>query len=342
MPTKSLRTLLVGSALLWSMVPLLHSPTVNAASGVTVSPAFVRISLTAAQPAQDTAISVRNNAIFPVAFTVQASDVDIRGGTMAPLATQSSAAVKALTIQTPQFTLQPDKSINVLVHIDGSALPAGGQYAAIIIKQITNDPKTTVPISQAVSVGLFISKEVGVIRSLKLTAGLPHGVLLSMPSSQKFTFTNTGNTDVVPRAAISVMHGSIVDAKTTINEVSETQFAGQSRSFTAIFNYQHKLWPGRYSVQVTYRYDGQEVPIVAQASFWYLPAWCFILLFAILGIGARIGFLYAKKRNLVTAHKTKLILPQTIAPTTQEMPIPEKPKKKKSTRQKAKKVSKEA
>lgn len=253
-----------------------------AASGVTVSPAYLRLVTVKSQPTQDTAISIRNDNPFPLNFKASVSDVDIYSQTLTPLDSATTAAAKAIQITNPDISLKPGQSVNILLHVSSTGLSSGGQYAAVVIKQISADTKQALPLNQAVSVGVFITREDGAERSLKLTTQLPHGIVFTMPRKNTLSFTNDGNADIVPRAAVVVYKGFDVLAKTTINANSTTLFMDKTIQYTAQLVYDKKTWPGKYGYVVSYRYDGQVNPTLAVGSFWYIPDWLMLCLIAFL------------------------------------------------------------
>jgi hypothetical protein len=328
MSKKKLRLSLLG---LMGLVGLVFSTAVpaHALTGLSVTPAYIRVDVPKGENIQYANVALKNDTDMAVKLKAAAKDVDINSSELTSTGTAEKPATKAITIANPSLSLQSHQSVNLIIRIDASSLPAGGQYSSIVIQQAIESSKKNVPIQQAVSVGVFIVKEEGSQRSLVLRSSLPNGVRFSPPTSLKLFFQSSGNVAVVPRAAISVMEGEEVIAKSTINDRSTVIQPGKGLEFATTFTYQKSLTPGRHKVTVAYRYDGQTVPVTKESTFWYVPFWYVFLMF--LGVTALILFvrrylkpLEAKIHDLVVPLPTAETEPLTEKVTKEKKPVAKK------------------
>ncbi len=136
--------------------------------------------------------------------------------------------------------------------------------------------------------GVFIVKEEGAQRLLNLTSALPSGIMLHKLENLTLRMQAGGNVAVTPRASVSIYEGEELLAKSTINDGSANLQPGASKDFKVSFIYQKAHSPGRHKVIVSYRYDGQTVPLTKEAVFWYIPWWYFV--FLIIGIAVLLKF----------------------------------------------------
>lgn len=256
------------------------------AAGSTVSPAFLRFTISDKVKEQTSAVAIKNNNDVTTQYEVGIVDVSAASGSLVPQESVSELTKSLFTVSDSTIVLLKDQSKNVIVTAKNTAaLPPGGVYAALTVKQKAVDGQKN-SVNQAVSVGLFLVKEDGAIRSLELVAR-PHTRLwFTRPKTSSFAFKNNGNVDLVPRAVLTITGGTSSYAKALFNEVSVPLFAGQSKNFNADIHYQKQMLPGRYTVVGSYRYDGQQTPLIETYSVWYIPAWsvaiCVSLLFMIL------------------------------------------------------------
>lgn len=271
--------LLAGVGLLFGVL-LANIAATQAESGLSFTPAFLRVTLPKGENVQYASVAIRNNTTAAAKLKASVVDVDINSTELTPLSSTNSAAARAITVTNPTITLQPAQSINLMVKVDGTRLASGGQYASILIKEEVLSAGKSVPITQAVSIGVFVIKEEGSVRSLTIQSRLPSGVRFNAPKKLDLQLKANGNLAVIPHAAITVQEGDEVIAKATINDRSESIMPDQNKTFPVNFSYEKSLSPGRHTVLVTYRYEGQPVPEVKEATFWYLPAWYLLLIAA--------------------------------------------------------------
>ena len=191
-----------------------------ATGGITVSPAFLTTSISSKHPTQDLAIGVRNDASAPVQMRVSLGGIDQDNGRLVPTTQIDQDLKAALSISPTEFTLDPQGSINVKLHVENTAkLGPGGHYATIIISYVSEQGHS-IGLQPAVSVSLFVSKEDGAQRAVVLSKFTAHHSLFSLPSIVDLSFKNTGNVVAVPRAALQISKGGQQVSKGTVNDES--------------------------------------------------------------------------------------------------------------------------
>ena len=90
-----------------------------------------------------------------------------------------------------------------------------------------------------------------------------------LPSSLSLSFSNEGNVHVVPRGAVLIKNSAHKTvAKGIINPESSLILPGHKRTYkVSLASQKQFLWPGRYSVEYTYRFDGIDKFTTSVQSF---------------------------------------------------------------------------
>lgn len=255
------------------------------ATGITVSPAFQNIDILPGQASTSQSFSIANNDDVPVAFSLTAVDMgslDDTGGVVfsgLPAGYADNYGI-AKWVTLPQRTIvippRTTRTVNFIITSDDT-LRDGGHYGAIIINaqdaaqtvenQIKFDPQTATL--------LFIRKIGREVFGLRLEQPVPVNALWRLPDNLTLRMKNEGNVHIVPRGVLKITGpGGRVAKQGIINSESSLVLPERSR------NYQVKLqdfgwWrlPGRYKIDVAYRYDGLNQFMIAEQSFffWNLP-----------------------------------------------------------------------
>jgi hypothetical protein len=261
---------------------------VSAAGGITVSPAVLNVSLTKAQPEQDVAITVKNDFSVPVQLIANLYAVDQQRSLVLPLKNTPSDLSKLSSVTPSIIDIEAGKSINLQLHIkDGPSLAPGGHYAALVIKQVASD-QANIPLEPAVSIGLFVIKEGGAVRKLAVETPELSGIALHMPSFIDLRFSNKGNVQVVPRAGVSITGRQALDLylKGVVNADSVPVVPKNDITLrSALITTKKAYFPGRYTVAIEYRYDGQSTPQLVTQHFWYIPLWSVLILLLLIAGG---------------------------------------------------------
>lgn len=256
-------------------VAILSVVQVASASGVTVSPTFLKLSVSAQQESSSDIVSVKNNSERVLSYSASIVDVDTESGTLLPLNSTSELTTNVFKVNTPEFILQPEQTVNIKITAQNiEELSPGGHYAALHIQQLADSTESgSVPINQVIAVGLFLVKEDGAIRDLSFSIANQKRIWFTMPKSQKITVNNTGNVDLVPRGFVAVEKDEKIYQKVLFNETSQPVFPYQSKDYNLEFGKVNLVWPGRYREVVSLRYDGQAEQELTYHTVWYLPVW---------------------------------------------------------------------
>jgi hypothetical protein len=184
----------------------------------------------------------------------------------------------------------------IQVHIrNDSDISPGGHYGAVIFSQ-QNSSSGQVGVNPSVASLFFVTKTGGEKYQLDLRDVEASSNWWGRIGQTTADFFNDGNVHAVPRGTV-VMYDSLgmVLGQGVINADSSIILPGQSRELAIPMRTQGlALWPGRYKIEVTYRYDGSEVLQMHTQTFYRLGL--AIPLIAIAGLV--VGGWYIQKRML--------------------------------------------
>ena len=122
-----------------------------------------------------------------------------------------------------------------------------------------------------------------------LQPGLPSMVL---PQQLLLVFKATGNTQVVPRGIVNISRSGQVIMRASAQQRFCYGAAGVKSAIRNEFEgNKYYLLPGKYDLDIEYRYDGSLGTSTYHASFWYVPLGLLItcgllLVRAVVAIGA--------------------------------------------------------
>ncbi len=242
------------------------------AAGMTVSPAYIRFSIANDKSVDTATITVRNDSSQAVQYKAEVTDVSSDTGVLAPLDSVSTVTKSTFGLSVSDFTLQSGQSINIVVKATNTgSLAPGGHYAAATVRQVFAVKNRQQPLTQIVSVGIFLTKEDGATRQVKLRTQPTKSIQFRTIKKEDLLFTNTGNVEVVPRAVINITRGTQTYQKALVNESSSVVFPGKDRSFDASYTKLKAMPIGRYTKTIAYRYDGQKDQTIVTENFWYVP-----------------------------------------------------------------------
>jgi hypothetical protein len=259
-------------------------------SGITVAPAIVTMSLPKDQTVQETSVSVRNNATKQVRLSATIGGIqETNNGTFAPSAIVDPGLTNALFVDQTDITLDGGKSVNLKLQVrDTPALTPGGHYASLLIRDVENTGQN-VTLSHAVSVRVFVIKETGAVRAVRVDAMRDDGGLFRVPSTITATFSNPGNVGVVPRASIGLYdpRGRLV-ASGVLNTESVTVLPSKQAQLRTVMLGEARAWlPGEYEQRISYRYEGSDEQTTGSASMIIIPP--LFIGMSVLGLGVLIG-----------------------------------------------------
>jgi hypothetical protein len=268
-------------------------PAITAPGSVSVSPAFINTSVSSAEPERVETVTIKNNFDYKIRLAAIPYGVDKQSGRVSATEVPDEVLEQVITISDTDFSLEPDQSVNLKLLIKNSPkLSPGGHYAAILIKQIDEKGKD-VGIEQAVGISLYIIKEDGAIRSLRLDFPSMPRIRFSLPEQMGLSFENTGNVVVIPRASNSINSGSNVIAQGAVNENSQPVSPGNKIELPSDLKQLSPVWlPSKMIQNVSYRYDGQDGAETVSQSFIYVP-WQFALFVSLI-----IGLCIWQRKNI--------------------------------------------
>ncbi len=163
-----------------------------------------------------------------------------------------------------EITVAPAEKRSVKVRIENrDNLSPGGHYGALIFKN-TGLPKADTPnvaINQIFASLVFVKKTGGAIYDLRLASVDVPGSHFSFPAQVTPRFENTGNVHVTPRGEVRVLDpfGRSV-FRGILNEGSVLLLPETFREYPIkVFSLKKAIFPGVYTYELDYRYDGKEV-----------------------------------------------------------------------------------
>lgn len=267
--------------------------------GITVSPAFVQLDIPADQPSRLVEFQITNNR--PVGQTIKLSTADfnaledtgglIFAGTKPSQLTQKYGLASWLNLSQAEVTLAPGQTAKVQLTIDNRPdLTAGGHYGALLLnvsepnQSGTNNAISLQPIGSAL---LFINKVGGDIHNLSLDNIHLNKNPFVLPSRVVLDFRNQGNTHLVPRGTVQIYDPSQrLISQGVINQDSNIILPELRRKITVnLSRVSLPEWPGKYSLNVNYRYDGYNDFKTYKTGLWLLaPAGLLIALLSVAGL----------------------------------------------------------
>lgn len=278
---------------------------------LTVSPAYVEVTL--AEPSEEQTISLRytNNSSSPVSlqmFPLNFNHTDANG-TIGFLSqdtgSYSYALASYLSLSASEIQIDPKQSVvfDVLVR-NSPALTPGGHYGAVIAKVITNpDDSEGAIIAPSLSTLIFLRKTGGERYNLSLKQTVPaSGVMFNYPDQMQLEFQNEGNVHMVPYGTVEItdMFGRMI--KRGILNTSSFMVMPESRRNISV-SLEQVTWSFPISfnmITVSGNDSLKKTTFLHKDSTLYISPWFFGLIIAIGVFG-----IYRKRRKKV--HDTKSV-----------------------------------
>ncbi|HSH18368.1 MAG TPA: hypothetical protein VK978_03215 [Candidatus Saccharimonadales bacterium] len=295
----SKRYLRLGTATLGALLCLLvFSPETQAApprkSGVTIAPAFQEIVITPDDPSKRFDFAITNNTAEPLEFSLSVVDfgsLDESGGVLYIGDAKKQLEYRYgltgwVTLAKDRVVVEPKSTEKVPVTIfNRESLTPGGHYGAILVSPAeTGERPTKVQINQVLSSLLFVKKQGGEVYRLGLQSHDMPANIFKVPESVGLRFQNAGNVHVVPRGTVTITDpaGRVV-RRGFINQGSTLALPESFRQLPAHLETVRAAWlPGRYGMEIAYRFDGKESVEITRVSFVYINIWLAALTLAIL------------------------------------------------------------
>lgn len=262
----------------------LCSPTVSLAAelnGLTVSPALNQMVVQSTQPNQSLAVTYTNHTSTSMDLEVLTQDFGGLEGTggLFFLGAESNKVwdkhrlTPWLQVSPATFRLEPGQRQIVTVTIrNDQSLSPGGHYAAVTARLQGQSTDSTLTLNPAVSSLMFVNKKGGEVLGLSAQSLAADISWLGLADKVTVTFTNTGNSHVVPRGQIVVTDPFDRQiSRGVVNQQSTILLPNTKQPFTTQLTRTHwPLWPGRYTLTLQYRYDGLDTPLIATKQTWVL------------------------------------------------------------------------
>jgi len=268
-------------------------------SGITVSPAFQKVSIPQDASEQPVSFTITNDKSVPQVISLSVADFNTLNETGGlffvgsnptdlqkkyGLANWVSLPIKDLTLQPNQTTKVNASVLNL------PTLQAGGHYGALMISLSTNNSATSsnkVGLHPIASSLLFVTKLEGATYQLSLSGVNYKHSKFSLPSSIELRFQNLGNTHLIPRGDVTIADNkNHLVARGIINENSGLILPVNYRIFKVPIK---RVDPtnsfGKYKLSVAYRFDGYDQYRVYQSTISLVPVWLFILIVLIFAAG---------------------------------------------------------
>jgi len=191
------------------------------------------------------------------------------------------------------------KEIVKITILNKESLLPGGHYGAVLAT-LRNEEKSLgdkVGVNQSLASLLYVQKSGNEKRNLVLRNIYWRNPTLKLFDEVELRFENNGNTHLVPRGKVEIKNiFNKPVAKGIINEASAKILPETFRKMMVEIKYFEKWkWPGKYLIEIDYRYDGNEAFSKYQNSFLYVGPEGIILLF----LGLISGFLLWQKKKKV-------------------------------------------
>lgn len=263
---------ILGSAACIAAVFLVFPQNIHAQSeyALGITPAFQEVVVDENASEKDVKFSIQNLADYAQEIEIFALDfrqIDDKGNiAFVDKPTDNFVLAKYVEIPTPRIYLPPKFSQDIMVQIKNDiSLSPGGHYAAVIAR--TAQPSIALQgqhVLPGVSTLLLVRKVGGEQYHLSLSSIEQGGwlVRLTLPRIISLTFTNDGNTHVVPKGTVLMkdMFGRVV-SKGIINDTSKFVLPETRRVISVTMEYLRMLPPIAF---ITASIDGNTTLETAQ------------------------------------------------------------------------------
>lgn len=235
------------------------SSSAQAASGITVSPAIVNLSIAPEETQATTSFNITNGYSQATQIVIRLLAAQNNEQFFNANSLSAKQLASAISIQPATFDLSPKQAqkVNVTV-LRPDLLRPGGNYATLLIRRV-NSPSDNIGLNSEIMLNVFIDKEAGARRDLSLIDVHYQQWLLGSPDSVVINLKNNGNVKLVPRGIVLIADQSAknVYQKGTINDTSIPVFPGRELSLEVDLKKLLTIWlPKQLNLSVQYRFDG--------------------------------------------------------------------------------------
>jgi len=275
--------------------------------GVYISPPFIDMVMGATDAQKDFVLELGNNS--PATIMVNLSVVDFgtldESGGVAFLSSKENgdrkyALASWMSLEKDWVIIAPNKKEKIKITVlNKESLTSGGHYGAVLatVKSEAKLGKDMVGLNQSLASLIYIQKTGGEIKNLILKNVELKSSWRQFVDKANIRFENNGNIHLVPRGKVEVKSswGKLV-AKGIINEASAKILPESFRVFSLpIKTLNMWIWPGKYTAEISYRYDGKDNFVVFQKQITYVGREGVIMITIVL---LSIVFLWLWKRRV--------------------------------------------
>lgn len=256
-----------------------HSVSALTDNTISVDPTILNISLPPGKNSNaSTNFTITNHYSVPITLNIDLKNIDEQSGRLIPSGDLDKNFRDTIKLSQTQVSIESGQKQTVQVQVNNSSsLKPGGHYAAITISQgITGSRGTS--IRSELSLGLFVVKEEGSNRSLKLSTTKLNRILFDYPTSASVEILNDGNVQVVPRGYIRVYDKTNVYYESVFNKQSQIILpGGKYKDNFNDFSAKPSLLPKKIYLEVGYRPETSSQQKIYKISFWYVPFFYLII-----------------------------------------------------------------
>ncbi len=277
-------------------------------AGFTISPYFQNIDVRENDKNVPFSVDVTNTTSAPAILRLSILDfgtLDESGG-VAFLGSSSNlkyGLASWVSLPNDTLVLEPGQTQNIKGTIENKeSLSPGGHYGALFFKIEDNSDqakagKERVDFNPSFASLFFVRKIGGETYGLNLNSSTFAHNIFSLSNAVNLRFQNIGNTHIAPRGIVSIRDpfGRLV-AKGIINDASALILPETFRVYPVTFlKLMTAVIPGRYTLDIDYRYDGKDDFSSESLTFFFVPPAIVLGLFIlVLGIILYRRFIYKK------------------------------------------------
>lgn len=283
------------------------------AAGVTVTPAFQEVTVTGRDGREVASFFLTNGGDTPQTYRLQAIDIDANNQSGGILLSGLDAnfqirygLAKWLSFDQTEVTIGSQETKEIVFYVNNSeVLTPGGHYGAVLAQPTTGSQQVSdnkVSVSPQAAALVFVKKLGGETYGIKLVSTSVSSSVFEPPQTVQLLLENTGDVHVVPRGEVTIRDpfGREI-ARGAINTESGLVLPSRQRNFSVDLRSTRGglRWPGKYTISVSYRFDGLETRETSEQQVWVINVWLvlsFAVLLLILGLCVnRYGYALGKR-----------------------------------------------
>lgn len=266
-------------------LPLLH-PDLSSAQGVenTISAEPARLEFAISNEGEDasTLVTLTNQYDTPVTLTAEFKAIDDLTGRIIPAGDVNDTLARSLRVSESEFTIPAHSKHFLTVAVtDTTQLPAGGQYATLLLSDRTKT-KVSSNVRSQIALGIFISKAQGQNLKIVLSRNDIERKRFQFPTKMHLEFLNDGNVHAVPRGYVRIYDDDTMYYETILNTRSETIMPTKRLEQSLDLPQVVRWWPKKVTIEIGYRADGLNESSVSVEDFWYVPFYLWPLVVSVL------------------------------------------------------------